>query len=153
MQVFDVDGDGDTDVVTSLAAHGYGLSWFERTGTGDDFTFVPHVILPATAGEGNFSQAHALVAADINGDGLTDLVAGKRYYAHPSSNADPGTTDPALLVWFELRREAAGARFEPHVIHTDSGAGCHFIARDLTGDGKVDIFTTNKRGTFLHVQN
>jgi hypothetical protein len=38
------------------------------------------------------------------------------------------------------------------VIHSDSGAGCNFVARDLTGDGKVDIFTTNKRGTFLHVQ-
>ncbi|MDF3064580.1 MAG: repeat protein [Polyangiaceae bacterium] len=153
IQVFDVDGDGDTDVVTSLAAHGYGLSWFERSGPLDDITFEPHVILPATVADGNFSQAHALVAADINGDGLTDLVAGKRYYAHPSTNPDPGTNDPPLLVWFELRREESGARFIPHVIDEDSGAGCNFIARDLTGDGKVDIFTTNKRGTFLHVQD
>ena len=37
-------------------------------------------------------------------------------------------------------------------IDDDSGAGCNFVARDVTGDGKVDIFTTNKRGTFLHVQ-
>jgi hypothetical protein len=28
----------------------------------------------------------------------------------------------------------------------------NFITRDLTGDGEVDIFTTNKRGTFLHVR-
>lgn len=153
MQVFDVDGDGDNDVVTSLAAHGYGLSWFEQTGTAAAITFEPHAIVPTTAGEGNFSQAHALVAADVNGDGLTDVIAGKRYYAHPSSNPDPGTTDPPLLVWFELKRDAAGARFEPHVIHEDSGAGCNFVARDLTGDGKVDVFTTNKRGTFLHVQD
>ena len=33
-----------------------------------------------------------------------------------------------------------------------SGIGCNFVARDVTGDGKVDIFTTNKHGTFLHVQ-
>jgi FG-GAP repeat len=151
MQVFDVDGDGDSDVVTALAAHGYGLSWFEQT---DDAAqpFVAHSILPTTAATDNFSQAHALVATDVNGDGLTDLIAGKRYYAHPSNNADPGTTEPPLLVWFELERAATGARFVPHVIHRDSGAGCNFIARDLTGDGKVDIFTTNKRGTFLHVQ-
>lgn len=30
MHVYDVDGDGDGDVITSLAAHGYGLSWFEQ---------------------------------------------------------------------------------------------------------------------------
>jgi hypothetical protein len=150
MQVFDVDGDGDNDVVTALAAHGYGLAWFEATGAA---SFTRHDILPAVAAADNVSQLHALVAADVNLDGLTDLVAGKRYYAHPSSNPDPGTDDPALLYWFELKREATGARFEPHLVHDDSGAGCNFIVRDLTGDGKPDIFTTNKRGTFLHVQD
>ena len=153
MQVFDVDGDGDNDVVSALAAHGYGISWFEREGSGESSSFAAHSILPTTPGGDNFSQAHALVAADVNGDGLTDLIAGKRYYAHPSSNPDPGTTDPPVLYWFELQRAAAGPSFVPHLVHADSGAGCNFIAQDLTGDGKVDIFTTNKRGTFLHVQN
>jgi hypothetical protein len=152
MLVFDVDGDGDSDVVTGLFAHRYGISWFERQGTGASITFAPHVILPSAAGAGNFSQAHAFVAADVNGDGLTDVIAGKRYYAHPSSNPDPGTTDPPVLYWFELQRSGGTATFVPHLVHDDSGAGCNFVARDLTGDGKVDIFTTNKRGTFLHVQ-
>jgi hypothetical protein len=151
MQVFDVDGDGDNDVVTALAAHGYGLAWFEAEGGGA--SFERHDILPASAGPENFSQLHALVAADINRDGLTDLVAGKRYYAHPSTNPDPGTEDPPVLYWFELKRDGTGARFEPHLVHEDSGAGCNFIVRDVTGDDKPDIFTTNKRGTFLHVQD
>jgi hypothetical protein len=151
MQVFDVEGDGDNDIATVLAAHGYGLSWFEQTADAAE-PFVEHQILPTTAGPNNFSQAHALVASDVNGDGLTDLVAGKRYYAHPSNNADPGSGDPPVLYWFELQRGNAGATFVPHLIHDDSGAGCNFVARDLTGDGKVDIFTSNKRGTFLHVQ-
>lgn len=148
MLVFDVDGDDDNDVVTARAAHGYGLSWFEQT----DGSFEEHPILSTAAAADNFSQAHALVGADINRDGLTDLVAGKRYYAHPSTNADPGTEDPPVLYWFELKRSAGSAEFVPHLIHDDSGAGCNFVARDLTGDGKPDIFTTNKRGTFLHVQ-
>jgi hypothetical protein len=152
MYVYDIDGDGDNDVVSGLFAHEYGISWFERQGTGMAATFVPHVILPVTAGTGNFSQAHALAIADVNGDGLTDIIAGKRYYAHPSTNPDPGTTAPVVLYWFELVRSGGSASFVPHLVHSDSGAGCNFVARDLTGDGKVDIFTTNKRGTFLHVQ-
>ena len=56
-------------------------------------------------------------------------------------------------VWFELQRGAGGATFVEHVVHMGSGVGCNFVARDVTGDGKVDIFTTNKHGTFLHVQN
>jgi hypothetical protein len=152
MQVFDVDGDGDADIVSALAAHGYGISWFEQQGTGPARTFVPHVIAPPAAGDDSFSQPHAMVAADVNGDGLTDIITGKRYYAHPSSNPDPGTTDPPVLYWFELRRSAGGVSFIPHLIHSDSGAGCNFVAQDFTGDGKLDIFTTNKRGTFLHVQ-
>jgi len=57
------------------------------------------------------------------------------------------------LLWFELEREPAGPSFTPHGIYEDSGAGCNFAARDLNSDGKVDIFTTNKRGTFLHLQD
>ena len=30
MFAYDVDGDGDNDLITSLNAHGWGLSWFEN---------------------------------------------------------------------------------------------------------------------------
>jgi len=153
MYVYDVDGDGDNDVVSVLAAHQYGLAWFEHQGTGTAATFVAHEILPTTASSSNLSQMHAVAIADVNGDGLLDIVTGKRWYAHPSTNKDPGTDDPALTVWFELQRGAGGATFVQHVVHMASGVGCNFVARDLTGDGKVDIFTSNKHGTFLHVQN
>ncbi len=148
MLVFDVDADNDLDVVSSLNGHGYGLAWFEQLSADD---FVPHTLLPGDATPDNFSQLHALTAADINGDGATDFVTGKRYYAHTSSNPDPGTTDPPVLYWFEGTRDPTAA-FTPHLIHSDSGVGCSFSVTDVNGDGKSDIFTTSKRGTFAHVQ-
>jgi hypothetical protein len=45
-----------------------------------------------------------------------------------------------------------GLNFVPHLIHDASGVGCSIAAQDLNGDGKVDVFTTNKKGTFLHLQ-
>ena len=59
---------------------------------------------------------------------------------------------PSSSTWFELQRSVGSATFVPHLVHSESSAGCNFVARDVTGDGKVDIFTTNERGTFLHVQ-
>ena len=48
-----------------------------------------------------------------------------------------------------LRWRHTGAQF----VHDDSSAGCKFTVRDLTGDGKPDMFTINKRGTFLLPQD
>ena len=54
MFVEDVDGDGDGDVITSLAAHHFGLSWFEQVRRDGAIAFVEHrfldwVVQPVTA--------------------------------------------------------------------------------------------------------
>jgi hypothetical protein len=149
MAIYDVDGDGDSDIVTALAAHGYGLSWFEQE---DLDTFTPHEILPPMPTATSISQLHSLASADLNGDGLLDVVVGKRYYAHPSTNPDPGSEEPPLIQWFELSRAGGTVTFTPHTVHSDSGAGCNFAVLDVTGEGKPDVFSTSKRGTFLHAQ-
>lgn len=149
MLVMDVDEDGDADVVSSLNAHGYGLAWFEQQAPD---VFVAHLLLANTPAPENVSQLHALAGGDVNDDGLSDFVVGKRYYAHPSTSPDPGTTDPALVYWFEHTRDPS-ARFIPHVVHDASGVGCSFVVEDVNGDGKADVFATNKRGTFVHLQD
>jgi hypothetical protein len=58
MLVTDVDGDGDADVVTSNAAHNWGLSWFEQKDGG----FVEHEVLPKQRAPGNVSELHALAS-------------------------------------------------------------------------------------------
>ena len=50
----------------------------------------------------SIAQTHALILADMNGDGLPDLVTGKRYYAH--NGRDPGEDEPPEIAWFELSR-------------------------------------------------
>ena len=35
MYAYDVDGDGDNDVITSLAAHDFGLAWYEQVREGE----------------------------------------------------------------------------------------------------------------------
>ena len=43
---------------------------------------------------------------DINGDGLKDLVTGKRWWAHGKGDAKPD--DPAVLYWFEAKKSKDG---------------------------------------------
>lgn len=153
MLVFDVDGDGRNDVVTSYDAHGYGLGWFRQQAAG---SFTEHRILGGPEDEHPagicFSQLHALAAADIDGDGLTDLVTGKRRWAH-GPGGDPEPNAPPVLYWFRLVRDGAGnATFEPHLIDDDSGVGTQVTVADLDADGRPDIAVANKRGVFAFRQ-
>lgn len=146
MLCIDVDGDSDLDVVSSLHAHGYGLSWFENLGESDP-PFREHRILPLAPGPApQFSQLHALLRVDLDGDGLEDFVTGKTFFAHNGN--DPGAFDPAVLVWFRLVRDARGARFEQIQLDDDSGIGRQLQAADLDGDGRPELITSNKKGVF-----
>ena len=93
-----------------------------------------------------------VVLVDINGDGLKDIVTGKRFYAH-HSNGDVAPKDPAVLYWFELKRGAdKSVEFIGHKIDDDSGVGTQVVTGDLSGDGKPDVVVGNKKGTFVFIQ-
>ena len=144
MLVYDVDGDGDSDVITS-SAHNYGIWWFEQKSGPDGPEFTQHLIFK------EFSQPHAIIPVDMNGDGVKDLVTGKRYFAHMGK--DPGGYEPAVLYWFELRRGQGGkVEFIPHKIDDDSGAGTQFEVADINGDGRPDIAVSNKKGVYIFLQ-
>lgn len=154
MYVYDVDGDGDNDVITSLEAHGYGLSWFENQALGDEIAFTEHPILGATPEENRysvvFSQLHAVDLVDMNNNGLKDIITGKRFWAH-GPTGDPEPNAPAVLYWFELARTADGIDFIPHLIHDNSGVGVQVVARDINADGLADVVVGNKKGAFVHL--
>ena len=157
MCVYDVNGDGLNDVVTAVLAHQYGLSWYEqkRDGAGA-ITFVEHAIMGnlSTKNAGNvvFSEPHGSVCADMDGDGIPDLIVGKRYFSHTESFTDPDPYGPAVLYWYRTVRNPkapGGAEFVPEMIHNRSGVGSHFAVVDVNKDGAPDIVTSTDRGTFV----
>jgi hypothetical protein len=153
MLVTDSNGDGRNDVVTSYNAHGCGLGWFEQRADG---SFAEHRIMGAAPAENaqgvTFSQLHALAAADIDGDGLQDVVTGKRRWAHGvSGDIDPNA--PPVLYWFRLVRDGSGdVRYVAEKIDDDSGVGTQVTVADLNADNKPDVVVANKRGVFAFRQ-
>ena len=157
MGVYDVNGDGLNDVVTSLEAHGWGLAWYEqKRDKNSAISFVEHIIADdyATKAATNvkFSEAHASTFADVDGDGIPDFIVGKRVYSHNESYTDPDPYGPGVLYWFRTvrnRKASGGAEFQPELIHNRSGVGSTVLAVDLNKDGAMDIVTSTNRGTFI----
>ncbi len=151
--VYDVNNDGINDIVTSLAAHGPGLAWFEQR---KDGSFEQHTIMRAPAevtskDEIAFTELHALTMADVDGDGLKDIVTGKRWYSHGYRyDEENDFDDPPVLYWFKLVRGAGGqVSFQPQLVNNRSGVGVQVVTGDVNGDGKPDILTSARKGAFV----
>ncbi len=152
MLVYDVDGDGDNDIVTSLDAHGWGLAWFEQYAPDGRRGFRMHQIMGSREDADRygiaFSQPHALDCGDIDGDGLQDVVVGKRMWAHgPSGDVEPGA--PPVVYWFRLVHDANRVRFLPQLIDDRSGVGVQVTIADIDGDGANDVLSASKLGSFV----
>ncbi|HTI68763.1 MAG TPA: VCBS repeat-containing protein [Candidatus Limnocylindria bacterium] len=156
MYAYDVNGDGLNDVITSISAHGYGLAWYEQYREMGEIKFKEHIFMNKEAKENrygvHFSQLHAIDLVDMDGDGIKDIVTGKRFWAHgPEGDPEPNATP--YLYWFQIKRGAdKSVDFVPHLIDDASGTGTQVMAQDYNGDGLPDVVVGNKAGVsvFTH---
>jgi hypothetical protein len=163
MFLYDVNGDGLPDVITSLNAHGPGLAWYEqKRNSSGQISWTQHMIMgdPAEPVEKRqswaetdksvaFEELHAMALTDMDGDGLKDIVTGKRWWSHGYRPDENDFDSPPVLYWFQLKRSNGRVEFIPHLIDNDSGVGTQIATVDVDGDGAPDILTVARKGAFV----
>ena len=155
MFAYDFDGDGRNDVFTSLQAHRYGVSVFLNHAGNEGAQWEKRMLASEQPYDNDygivFSQPHASCLADVNGDGVQDIIVGKRYWAH--NGHDPDERSARVIYWYETKRLPGGkVDFIPHLIDANSGVGTDVQAGDVNGDGLVDVVVGNKAGVFVLLQ-
>jgi hypothetical protein len=151
MYAYDVDGDGDNDVITSLAAHDFGLAWYEQDTTGTKPIFREHTIMGKTPEQSHyglvFTELHSVALVDMNGDGLKDIVTGKTYWSHHKQS--PMWDAGAVVYSFELKRDNGTVDWIPHLLDDESGIGRQLSVADLNGDQRPDIVVGGMKGAHV----
>ena len=156
MFAYDFNGDHTNDVFTSLAAHRYGVAvYLQNKPAENEPTWKPVMLATEYPADNDygivFSQPHAAALADINGDGIKDIVTGKRYWAH--NGHDPDEHGARVVYWYETKRDGkGGVDFVPRLVDANSGVGVDVQVGDVNGDQLPDIVTANKAGVFVLLQ-
>jgi hypothetical protein len=118
----DVDGDGDMDVL-SASSNDDTVAWYENSGT-TPMVFFKRVI-SATA-----DLALSVFAADVDGDGDTDVLAAS-FVEDTISWYENGLSDPLAPAFTE------------HFVTASARGVSSVHAADLDGDGDLDVLSAS----------
>ena len=136
IQVVDLDGDGDFDVLHTNGDNsddGYvkpfhGIRWLENTGK---TSFDVHELAPMPG-------VHRAIAGDVDLDGDLDVVA----VSLLPPNAAQSISDMASILWLE---QTTAGNFVRHVVETGAPdhSSCELV--DWDSDGDLDLCVTHFR--------
>ena len=136
----DMNKDGKMDIIIGQG-HDFGLDWWEQLPSKEGKTqWKIHKI------DHSFSQAHALLWADLDNDGEDELITGKRYYAH--NGKDPGGEELPGIYYYTWNQKKL--EFTRHTIEIGTvGIGLQIRTADMNNDGRIDIAVAGKTGTYI----
>jgi len=117
----DIDGDGDMDVL-SASQNDNDITWYENDGTPANGGWTFHTIFGSAAG------AQSVFAADLDGDGDTDVLSASR--------------DDDTVRWYENDDSPRDGGWTVRTIATVTGASSVFAA-DIDGDGDQDVLSAS----------
>ncbi len=143
--ILDLNKDGRNDLVWG-DGHNYGLYWHEQLEPLSDgaTTWRQHLI------DKKFSQGHALAWDDVDNDGQSELITGKRYYGH--SGRDPGANDEITIQYYDWNPEIgtwAKRLISQAPAGKGPGIGLQIRVHDLDDNGWKDIIVPGKSGTHI----
>jgi hypothetical protein len=139
--VVDVDRDGDNDIVWSYA-HGFGLYWLEQTPQPNGSRlWTRHTI------DTSWSQCHAPLWADLDGDGVSELIAGKRYMAH--DGRDPGAFEPLVAYRYQFAPDSRTWKRDVISYDEQVSFGLDPKVVDVDGDGDLDLVASGRSGLYF----
>jgi len=139
----DLNDDGRLDILFGRA-HDYGLYWWEQLEPEADGTtrWKHHVI------DESWSQVHTLALADLDDDGVEELITGKCIWAHNGN--DPGAEEPPALYYYTWDRETSSfARQTIAGPGEGIALGRQIAVDDLNGDGRPDIVAPAENGLWI----
>jgi hypothetical protein len=120
----DIDGDGDVDVLTASGRDDM-IAWHENDGTPRDGGWTSRPISTTTV------QANLVYAADIDGDGDVDVLAGSYTEDRIAWHQNDGT--PSDGGWTE------------HVISFNVPSVSSICTDDIDGDGDLDVISAARQ--------
>nr|WP_232523279.1 VCBS repeat-containing protein [Nocardioides sp. MAH-18] len=139
----DVDGDGDGDIIVpsgyffgtdpapgtpAMLSTTGAITWWENRGTGTPF--AKHVVVQGQAG-----SYHGVQLADLDGDGVKDLIS-----VSEEAKAAGELTDDEVTTQF-FKGTGSGTFAAPVTLAAGLG-GSQPVIHDVDGDGDLDIVTS-----------